>query len=148
MKRLPAVLIGLILVFFCTHFIEKYPRFTSSKRIVQRQTIPSEILAYGSLGRIMKRLNVVSSIPRSPSPRLNLQQKSSLLEQFQFEVNPGRMQSMPSSLVISESDFKAGWPLLSIVMDEEDLYDPTKGILTFKKKKRAGMGTLGLYFLL
>jgi len=146
MKRLAAALFGLILIFCCVLYLERTPQFTSSKQIIYNQSVPPEFLVYGTLGKIMKQLNVVYAVPRDfslyPSSqtsmsasRLRLRQRSPLLEKYQFKANPGRMQSLPSSLVISENDFKEGWPLLSIVVDEKNLYDPEKGILIHRLEK-------------
>ncbi|MFC2165332.1 CotH kinase family protein [Acidobacteriota bacterium] len=146
MKRLTAPLFGLVLIFSCLIFLERTPQFTSAKQIVHSQSVPPEFLVYGTLGKIMKQLNFVYAVPRDfslyPSHptgmsalRLRLRQKSPLLEKYQFNTNPNKMQSLPSSLAISESDFKDGWPLLSIVVDEDNLYNPEKGILIHRLEK-------------
>ena len=36
---------------------------------------------------------------------------------------------MPGRIDIDKEEFKNGWPLISIVVDEEDLYDPERGII-------------------
>jgi hypothetical protein len=154
MKGKIGALVGLILILLCIFYIERDPRFFSSKQIVHNQSVPPEFLVFGTLGKVMKQLNVVYAVPRDfslfPSSqssrsatRLTLKQQSPLLEKYQFRANPGRVQSLPSSLVISESDFKDGWPSLSIVMDEENLYDPEKGILTHKLKRGQDWERLG-----
>ncbi len=146
MKRITAALFGLILIFSCALYLERTPQFTSSKQIVHSQSVPPEFLVYGTMGKIMKQLNFVYAVPRDfslypPSQtsisasRLRLRQRSPLLEKYQFRANPARMKSLPSSQVISESDFKDGWPLLSIVTDEENLYDPEKGILIHRLER-------------
>ena len=64
MKRLTAALFGLILIFCCAFYLERTPQFTSSKHIVHSQSVPPEFLVYGTLGKIMKQLNVVYAVPR------------------------------------------------------------------------------------
>jgi len=146
MKGKIGALVGLILILLCIFYLERVPRFLSSKHIVHNQSVPPEFLVYGTLGKVMKILNLVYAVPRDfsrfPSSqfsksatRLTLRQQTPLFGQYQFRANPGREQSLPSSLVISEGDFKDGWPLLSIAVDEKNLYDPEKGILTHKLKR-------------
>ena len=146
MKKIITALFGLILILFCIFFLERDPQFSSSKQIIHSRLVPPEFLVYGTLGKVLKQLNVVYAVSRDfsryPSSqtsmsasRLRLRQRSPLLEKYQFRANPGRMQNLPSSLAISESDFKDGWPLLSLFADEKNLYDPERGILTHRLKR-------------
>jgi hypothetical protein len=154
MKGKIGALIGLILILLCVFYLERDPRFLSSKHLVHNRSVPPEFLAYGTLGKVMKMLNLVYAVPRDfsryPSSqfsrsatRLALRQQTPLLGQYQFIANPGREQSLPSSRVITESDFLDGWPLLSIAIDEKCLYDPEKGILTHKLKRGLDWERLG-----
>ena len=46
--------------------------------------------------------------------------------------SPGRFEDFPSSKVIDKQSLKKGWPLVSIVIDQDDLYHPDKGIIPNK----------------
>ena len=50
--------------------------------------------------------------------------------EYLYRANAGGIKDLPSSLVIHENNFVDGWPLLSIVTDKKNLYDPEIGILS------------------
>lgn len=56
---------------------------------------------------------------------------------FQHIGNPGRIEDLPSSRVIKENHFKKNWPIVSIVVDEDDLYHPDTGIIPNKRSRGA-----------
>lgn len=51
---------------------------------------------------------------------------------YQHTPNIRRLKDLPSSKIIKENDFKKGWPIVSVVVDESDLYHPDKGIIPNK----------------
>jgi len=48
---------------------------------------------------------------------------------FRFLANPGGAATFPSSRLIDRTDIQDGLPLISIVVNEKDLYDKTNGIV-------------------
>lgn len=49
--------------------------------------------------------------------------------EYLYQANPGGASDLHSTRLIDEEDFIDGWPLLSIVTDTDNLYDPDIGIL-------------------
>ena len=54
---------------------------------------------------------------------------------YQHIPNSGRLEDFPSSIVIKEQFFKNGWPIVSVVIDRDDLYHPDKGIIPNKTSR-------------
>lgn len=54
---------------------------------------------------------------------------------YQYAPNPGRLEDFPSSKVVKEQFFKKGWPIVSVVLDKDDLYHPDKGIIPNKTSR-------------
>ena len=53
---------------------------------------------------------------------------------YQHTPNKG-LQDFPSSKIIKENAFKKGWPIVSVVVDKDDLYHPDKGIIPNKTQR-------------
>ena len=121
--------------------MERSARFESMKHGLQGQTVPTAILNYGPIGKILKQLALVKAVPNDYSrfPALNqdqdvdihanIFQKKRKVGQYLYLANQGGMEGFPSSQVIRPEYFRDGWSLISVVTDEENLFDPKTGIV-------------------
>ncbi len=75
--------------------------------------------------------------------RLDAVRKSKKIEQIAFQrkrqdtlfrhvTDSGGMHSFPSSQIITKKHFKKNWPIMSLVLDEADLYHPDTGLVPNK----------------
>ncbi|HDP95495.1 MAG TPA: hypothetical protein ENN40_09075 [Candidatus Aminicenantes bacterium] len=126
------------------YFVEKSGWFAPAKQALQSQSVPTAILDYGTFGKIVKQMGVVKAVAAEnrraehKSHRENpkdaiLFSKKRQVGDYAFQVNPGGFADLPSSRVVDKTDFKPGWPLISIVIDEKELNDPETGLLKFPR---------------
>jgi len=131
---------GLIIFFLIGVWLEKEQYFSSLKRIFQSQEIPTALINYGPLGKLSKRRGFVYTVkndynlyPKSGKAiadlNANIFQKKRQVGKYLFRANPGRAEGFPSSEIIAKKYYQQGWPLISIAIDPEYLYDPVTGIL-------------------
>jgi hypothetical protein len=78
--------------------------------------------------RARHTLHSVSGGAASPGARLVKIHRQLGLEPPTGSVLPATPEEMVSTIVIVEDNHRIGWPLLSIVVDEDDLHDPESGI--------------------
>lgn len=128
-------------------WLEHSARFESIKHALQSQTVPTAILNYGAMGKILKQLAIISAVPndysrfsasvqgREVDIHANIFQKKRQVGQYLYCANQGGMEEFPSSQVIKSEYFRAGWPLISVVTDEANLYDPNTGIISNSRKR-------------
>ena len=73
------------------------------------------------------------------TPKRNIEtivfQKKRLKGGYQYSANPDGFKGFPSSRVIKQDYFKTGWPILSIVANQSDLYHPDSGIIVNKTER-------------
>ncbi|MFC2169662.1 CotH kinase family protein [Acidobacteriota bacterium] len=138
--------IGLILFIAIGFYAEQSNLFSNLKKVVRSQSVPSGILSYGSLGRIVKQLGVVQAIPNDFSVFKPSVDNTALMNEgyiqnkryvgdYLFQSKIGGAKDMPSSLAVRKEFFKDGWPLLSVVVDKDDLFSPERGIIARYRKR-------------
>ena len=135
------VVAGLIFFIVIGIVAEQARIFSPLKEAMRSQTVPSGLLNYGTMGKVLKRLGVIMAVPndyaRFPASTLRqidentpIFQKKRQVGKFLYKVNPRGEKEMPSSSIIKEDYHKEGWPLLSVTVDENGLYHPERGIIT------------------
>ena len=104
------------------------------------------MLQYGAIGKVLKRLNYVelnlntTQVDRKNSNQSDLDQitfqKKRRATDFSYQVNTWRRTrdvSLDQSPVYIPE--KKGWPVISIVIDDKNLYDPQLGIIANSGQK-------------
>ncbi|MFC2172961.1 CotH kinase family protein, partial [Acidobacteriota bacterium] len=120
--------------------LERSPRFTPIRQSLQSRSVPSAMLQYGTMGEALKQLCAVRAVKNDysrfpatkdgrPDPSASMFQRKRQVGPHLFESHPGGLKAMPSSVVISEDVLALDLPIISIVADEEDLYDHKRGII-------------------
>jgi len=141
-KRKDILLVIGILVFFILIGIimERARIFTPLKEPMRSQSVPSNLLSYGTMGKILKQLGVIMTVPNDYYPfpsspgrpvdeNAPIFQKKRRIGKFLCKANPGGERNIPSTLIINKDHHQEGWPLLSITVDENDLFHPERGII-------------------
>lgn len=145
-----ALLIILFLISFIVLgiFLEQSSYFCPIKKELQKITLPSPPLKFSKRGTILEKLGLTYVFPRDysnffdsktgkfksgniislDSPRPEYGKDWGSHEQILPE-------KIPSSLIMDQSIISKGIPILSVVVDENDLYDPSTGIFTNRKRK-------------
>lgn len=128
--------------------LEQSESFVSAKKAISSPSVPSGFLNYGTMGKILKQLGVVLAVPndnkrffasQEPEPDMNatLFRRKRYVGKYLFKANPGGFNAIPSSLAVPKEELQKGWPVLSIVVDGEDLYSKKRGIVSnFKGRGR------------
>ncbi|MBL7215990.1 MAG: CotH kinase family protein [Phycisphaerae bacterium] len=122
-------------------FLEQQPLNQSLKRYLRYPDLNTGMLSRGVLGRQLKEQGLVYAVPNEgdrfgslpiheDEDGLTLFQKKRQSGSYVFRANPGGMATFPSSQVLDVSSFVTGWPVVSIVVNEDDLYSPERGIVT------------------
>ncbi len=138
------------LVFFTAGgiLLERSESFASARKAARSPSVPSGFLNYGTMGKILKQLGVVTAVPndnkrfsasKEPEPDMNatLFRRKRYVGKYLFKANPGGFNAIPSSRSIPGEYLQKGWPVLSIVVDGEDLYGKKTGIVSnFKGRGR------------
>jgi hypothetical protein len=148
------VVAGLALFLVGGFLLEGSVRFAPLKQALRQHAVHAGMLNRGSLGDAVKRMGLVRAVP-TESSRLEREPGSAAEEKvgpfpkkrqvgrIMYEANSARGEGMPSSDVIGEDDFVEGWPLLSIFVDEDDLYDERTGLLANKRERGKEWERLG-----
>lgn len=134
------IVIICVLVFFVAagFWLENSRSFAPLKESMRSKAVPTELLRYGALGKVLARIGVIKAIPNDHSLFMPTEsavsdgifQKKQQVGEYLFEINPGGMTDLPSSKVIDPEKFIGDWPVISIVTDEDNLYSSEKGIVT------------------
>ncbi|MBN1842780.1 MAG: CotH kinase family protein [Deltaproteobacteria bacterium] len=143
MRETTLILLGLLFLVIGGFALERSEWFTALKQAVHARAVPTGLLNYGPMGKVIKQLALVKAVsndysrfPASKEIQYDIEttifQKKRHVGELLYEVNPGGENAFPSSVVIHEEDFKPGWPLISVVVDENALYDPVRGIVSHK----------------
>lgn len=114
--------------------------FVRAREIFQSNTIPTDMLNYGPMGKILKQIGVVRSVPndgdRFPASSeatveigANIFQKKRHVGRFLLEANPAGPAGFPSTMMVPAEAVARGYPILSVVADPADLYSPQRGIV-------------------
>ncbi|MCP5102251.1 MAG: hypothetical protein GY950_02680, partial [bacterium] len=123
--------------------LERYRGFAPVKRAVRSPSVPSGLLNYGTLGKLLKQLGLVVAVPNdqrrykssgTPEPGISasLFRKKRHVSEYLFRINPGGYRTLPSSRAVTPEHLTAEFaelPVLSVVTAEENLYGK-KGIIT------------------
>lgn len=141
------ILIGLGLVsFFLFHFIMKdIPGETALKASLQTDTVSSGILDYGVMGQLMKKLGLVefadndySRYKKTAGNDEDLEimtfQKKRQVGSYLYKANNSRTNDFISTDIAIKYPAKADWPVVSISLDETNLYNPETGIVANSEK--------------
>jgi len=123
------------------YFLENLSFFTDIRSSLRSQTVPTSILRYGKVAKIVTSQELVEVTPndysRFPVPKKGEIEIGDLLfprkrqiGDHLYKVNLDWPKKALKGLDIDEKEFRDGWPLLSIVVDADDLYSPDKGIIT------------------
>ena len=137
-----AIFIAFAVFFFLASYNKKMRLLVES---LQVDTVPTGIINYGPMGKILKqlgRLRVRENDNQRFAQTSNFNkditilpfQKRRQVDDYLFSANKLALPGFTSSRAISSVTPKKGWPVLSITLDEKDLYDPDRGILTNSEK--------------
>jgi len=142
MRGTKAIICGLVLFVAGGFFLERSAWFVPLKQSLRCQTVPTGLLGYGAMGKVIKDLGLVKAVENDYSrfPKtlgdvninIPIFQKQRQVGTYLFAANPGGIEEFPSSRVINEECFREGWPLISIVADHNDLYGYERGIAVRK----------------
>lgn len=139
-KKIRIIILSLAFLLAFGLYLERSDWFNLSKQAVNHKVVPTELLNYGPMGKVLKQLGLIMAIPNdntlyqeSQEDSINLDtiifQKKRKIGKYLYTVTPKSWTEMPSSRIIKPEDLKKGWSVISIVIDEEDLYDEKKGII-------------------
>lgn len=146
MRRTTVLILFLILFVVGGFILEKLRLFAPLKQNLHSKSVPTAVLNYGPMGKILKQLEVVQAIkndysmfPASEESEVGISsiifQKKRHIGEYLYKANPGGAKDMPSSLVIDEEELKDGWPLISITVDKDNLYSKKKGIIANSRSR-------------
>lgn len=126
--------------------VELSGMFVPLKQRLQLKTVPSAMLSFNAIGETLRQLNLLQVVPNEyvhykqfPSTNLNkrqhlFQRKSRVGIQL-YGVEHVPPEELPSTTIIYQDDLDNPAPLVSVVIDPVDLYDPVIGILSNPVKR-------------
>lgn len=146
MQRKASAVIILIIFLAGGFYLEKSSRFTPLKKAMQGQSVPTSMLNIGPLGKILKQLTVVQCIPNDYSQfktnninsadlSTNIFRRKRYVGEYLYKASTDGPKDFPSSLVVKSKDLKGVLPVISVVVDEQDLYGPEIGIISNSENK-------------
>jgi hypothetical protein len=140
----PALPLGLALMAFLAGgvLVERSPRFAAQRRACRDPTVPASLLRYGTLGDALRELNLLVTVPDPEAtdvPAFGMADGDGVQRGFfrkkrrptpyRHQVSEGA-ESLPSSRILAAAELNRPMPVLSLVVDESDLTDPERGVLT------------------
>ena len=137
-----AIIVGALIFFTAGGFIlEHSGDFARVRKTIHKGAVPSGLLNYGKLGKLMKQLGLVLAVPNNrarispgeePAPDFNasLFRRKRYEGEYLFKANPGGYRTIPSSSAVSPKTLSPGLPVLSVVVQESDLFGKERGIVT------------------
>lgn len=148
MKRYLLILIFIIGFICFGYYVERMPYFSNVRDQLRRFTIPSPPVRIGKRGEIMEKLGLKYVVPKEYTTYFNPKTGQFTLRDI-IGLQPSRIENndtwtvpdnvdpekLPSSLVMDKTIIKTGLPILSVVVDEDDLYNELTGIFTNHQKK-------------
>lgn len=127
---------------------EKMPYFSNVRSQLRKFTIPSPPLRMGKRGEIMEKLGLKYVVPKEYTKYFNpktgqftlkdiIGLQPSQIKKKQTWTVPDNVdpENLPSSMVMNKDVIETGLPILSVVLDENDLYNERTGIFTNHQKK-------------
>ena len=139
-KRNWLYLLGVSIALLITGiYLENSITFAGYQELTKKQTIETNLLNYGNLGKILKRNgNIISlaSPQYKQKPKLeeyssnSIFSKKSSSSNLVYLANPGGKLNFPSSLAVPTEELAKGWPVISVVVDEKYLFGNKEGIIT------------------
>ena len=145
LANISAILIAFVLLGWITENLEE---FKSIKTRMQIRTIPVKMIGSAKTGEILKRLGLLHVVPndyqyyRIPSKKdknsahtIFKQKRSVGIQLYSIDKNLIRQDRTPSSAVIPMNEIASGLPILSLVLDENDLYDREIGLIPNRLKR-------------
>ncbi len=130
MKRNVSI-IFFITVAVCLYFLLDLGRFfLQFKPVVQSQHVSGKILEKGTLGKVLKQLNLVRPVPDHERNRPLSAEHLGKKKGYLYLANPKGDLHFPSTQKIIENNIQSDYPILSIVVDDSDLYGEERGIIT------------------
>jgi hypothetical protein len=142
------IIVGSLIFFTAGGFLlEQWGNFARVRKTVHNGTVPSGLLNYGTLGKLMKQLGLVIAVPNDrarfsptseqvPDVNASLFRRKRYEGEYLFEANPGGYTTIPSSGAVSRKVLSPGLPVLSVVVQESDLFGKERGIV--KNFKNSG----------
>ncbi len=125
--------------------------FAPLKTALQTDTVATGVLNYGELGKILKNLGYVQLVDNDgrrfsqteksgenlADARLELIpfQKKRRVDEYVFKARPEGNSKALESFFPHGVKQKEDWPILAIIIPENDLYDADKGILRHRDKQ-------------
>ena len=121
-------------------------QFKPLQKALQGNAVPTEILRYGPMGRILIQLGLVTYDSNDYGRFKKTETSASDFETITFQkkrqvgetilvANPNRKIAYKSTSVIDPGNQKPGWPILSIVTDPDFLDHPETGLHNNQTKK-------------
>lgn len=148
MKNYSIIIMSIGVLLISGFFMERSEYFSDIKQDLQNMNIPSPPLNYGKRGEIMSKMGTKYVIPEDFSKYFDQNGMTYIIKDLiQLDVlnlrdtagwtTPDKIdqKKIPSTLIIEPNIIKKGYPILSIVVDKKDLYDPAIGIFSNHKKK-------------
>ncbi len=129
-------------------FMEKSETFRTLKGQLQKITVPSPPMQFGKRGDILEMLGFEPVFPKDYAKyvdaRTGLYRLKDIISldsprpEYSKDWRPHTdipMDQYPSSLIMDQQAVAKKLPILSVVVDETDLYDPATGIIANNLKK-------------
>lgn len=139
---------GVTVFLLLGNFLENSEYFRPLRSTLRSRSVPTGMLNYGALGKNLKRMERILAVPNdfqrfpksgraSIDRNANIFQKKRLVTDRLFISNPRGAAGFPSTRMMAGKTFHKGWPVISIAVDKDFLYDEKTGILTnFTKRGR------------
>lgn len=113
---------------------------------LQSPSISTGMLDYGTMGQVLKRLNLVNLVENDfqrfkPTDDIARQidfvtfQKKRQVSRYLYDANIGANAGFKSTVFIKDRAPKRNWPIISIAVNVKDLNDPEYGIWVNREKK-------------
>jgi len=139
---------GVTVFLLLGNFLENSEYFRPLRSTLRSRSVPTGMLNYGALGKNLKRMERILAVPNdfqrfpksgraSIDRNANIFQKKRLVTDRLFISNPRGAAGFPSTRMMAGKTFHKGWPVISIAVNKDFLYDEKTGILTnFTKRGR------------
>lgn len=146
MHKKVGIISGFAILLMCTLLVERWGVFDSLRQRVQLKSVPSALLSSGTVGETLRSLGLLHVVPNDYqyykqrldsqfNPRHALFQRKSRIGIQLYSATKTLADDFPSSTIVYQDDLNNPAPLVSVVIDPVDLYDPVIGILTNPLKR-------------
>ena len=133
------VWVGLIVFLVGGYWLDRCAYLQPLRGDLRTGSIPTALLDYGGVGKIIRCLGLVRSVPNDferfskltgtrEENSLSVFQRKRQVGSYLYEANVGGAYAFPSSAVLDGVTLPDGWPVVSIVAAEDDLHGP-QGIM-------------------